>query len=144
MEVNCITPETCVQREVGSFHRLTGKVPSSTISAFIFFEQLKGTTPAAPDNGLTTNPVAAAANNPSTKEDNGPEHLRKIFVGGLSTQTTAVTVRKFFEQFGAVADAVVMRDPVTNHSRGFGFVTYVEPRSVENVQRARPHCIDNK
>ncbi|KAH8247854.1 hypothetical protein KR038_010950, partial [Drosophila bunnanda] len=72
------------------------------------------------------------------------EHLRKIFVGGLSTQTTAGTVRRFFEQFGVVADAVVMRDPVTNHSRGFGFVTYVEPQSVENVQRARPHCIDNK
>ncbi|KAH8293389.1 hypothetical protein KR054_000037, partial [Drosophila jambulina] len=80
----------------------------------------------------------------TVKEENNPEHLRKIFVGGLSTQTTAATVRRFFEQFGTVADAVVMRDPVTNHSRGFGFVTYVEPQSVENVQRARPHCIDNK
>ncbi|KAH8241338.1 hypothetical protein KR032_008519, partial [Drosophila birchii] len=99
------------------------------------------------ENGLT-NPVATANNNPSTndtsKEENNPEHLRKIFVGGLSTQTTAGTVRRFFEQFGTVADAVVMRDPVTNHSRGFGFVTYVDPQSVENVQRARPHCIDNK
>ncbi|KAH8385689.1 hypothetical protein KR200_009469, partial [Drosophila serrata] len=72
------------------------------------------------------------------------EHLRKIFVGGLSTQTSAGTVRRFFEQFGAVADAVVMRDPVTNHSRGFGFVTFVDPQAVENVQRARPHSIDNK
>ncbi|XP_017046419.1 ribonucleoprotein RB97D [Drosophila ficusphila] len=72
------------------------------------------------------------------------EHMRKIFIGGLSVQTTAETLRSFFQQFGTVADAVVMRDPVTSHSRGFGFVTYVEPGSVENVQRARPHNVDNK
>ncbi|XP_017021443.1 ribonucleoprotein RB97D isoform X1 [Drosophila kikkawai] len=121
MEVNCVSPETCVQRE------LNGGL-------------------SAVENELTN--LLATANNPSTnepnKEESGPEHLRKIFVGGLSTQTTAGTVRKFFEQFGAVADAVVMRDPVTNHSRGFGFVTFAEPQSVENVQGARPHCIDNK
>ncbi|EDW67377.2 uncharacterized protein Dvir_GJ23112 [Drosophila virilis] len=72
------------------------------------------------------------------------EHLRKIFVGGLSINTTAETMRQFFSQFGVVSDAVVMRDPISNRSRGFGFVTYVEPGAVENVQRARPHIIDSK
>ncbi|KAH8388315.1 hypothetical protein KR093_003839, partial [Drosophila rubida] len=72
------------------------------------------------------------------------EHLRKIFVGGLSINTTAEMMRMFFSQFGQVADAVVMRDPISNRSRGFGFVTYAEPESVENVQRARPHIIDSK
>ncbi|EDW97264.1 ribonucleoprotein RB97D [Drosophila yakuba] len=77
-------------------------------------------------------------------KDDGDEHLRKIFIGGLSTQTTMDTLREFFSQFGSVADAVVMRDPVNNHSRGFGFVTYVDPKSIEIVQKARPHTIDNK
>nr|AAC47508.1 testis-specific-RRM-protein [Drosophila melanogaster] len=77
-------------------------------------------------------------------KEEGYEHLRKIFIGGLSTQTTVETLRGFFSQFGIVADAVVLRDPVSNHSRGFGFVTYVDPKSVEIVQRARPHTIDNK
>lgn len=72
------------------------------------------------------------------------EHLRKIFVGGLSINTTAESMRQFFSQFGVVSDAVVMRDPISNRSRGFGFVTYVESSSVENVQRARPHIIDSK
>ncbi|XP_022229850.2 LOW QUALITY PROTEIN: ribonucleoprotein RB97D [Drosophila obscura] len=72
------------------------------------------------------------------------EHLRKIFIGGLPTQTSPETLRNFFSQFGAVADAVVMRDPVSNHSRGFGFVTFVDPGSVENVQSTRPHIIDYK
>ncbi|EDV41704.2 uncharacterized protein Dana_GF17369, isoform C [Drosophila ananassae] len=90
----------------------------------------------------STDPVGTANNPPNGAE--GDEHLRKIFIGGLSTQTTVETVREFFRQFGAVADAVVMRDPMTNHSRGFGFVTYVDGNSVENVQRAGPHSIDNK
>ncbi|XP_017141266.1 ribonucleoprotein RB97D [Drosophila miranda] len=72
------------------------------------------------------------------------EHLRKIFIGGLPTQTTPETLREFFSKFGAVADAVVMRDPVSNHSRGFGFVTFVDPGSVEKVQSNRPHIIDCK
>ncbi|KAH8273115.1 hypothetical protein KR018_004840, partial [Drosophila ironensis] len=87
-------------------------------------------------------PVATAAATPSPAQE--AEHLRKIFIGGLSTHTTVETVREFFRQFGPVADAVVMRDPMTNHSRGFGFVTFAESKSVDNVQRARPHNIDNK
>lgn len=72
------------------------------------------------------------------------EHLRKIFVGGLSINTTVETMRQFFCNFGELADAVVMRDPISNRSRGFGFVTYVDQESVERVQRARPHIIDSK
>ncbi|KAH8310573.1 hypothetical protein KR044_002033, partial [Drosophila immigrans] len=96
--------------------------------------------------------VDSSSNN-STADANGAgviaamdnnEHLRKIFVGGLSLNTTAEMMRLFFSQFGEVADAVVMRDPISNRSRGFGFVTYAEPESVENVQRARPHIIDSK
>ncbi|EDW84083.1 uncharacterized protein Dwil_GK13335 [Drosophila willistoni] len=93
-------------------------------------------------------------NNPNGNENNvgigiasafeSDEHLRKIFIGGLSTQTTVETLRQYFRQFGEMVDAVVMRDPVSNHSRGFAFVTYLSPESVENVQRARPHTIDNK
>ncbi|XP_043948065.1 RNA-binding protein Musashi homolog 2 [Drosophila biarmipes] len=98
-------------------------------------------------NSGSSNPVATAANNSLPSPNMGnvvDEHLRKIFIGGLSTQTTVDTLLEFFRQFGAVADAVVMRDPVSNHSRGFGFVTYVDPTSVEKVQKARPHTIDNK
>ena len=33
----------------------------------------------------------------------------------------------FFEQFGAVLDSVVMFDRETQRSRGFGFITFVDP-----------------
>lgn len=48
----------------------------------------------------------------------------KLFVGGLPQNTPAAEMRQYFEHFGVVSDAVVMMDPVTNRSRGFGFVCF--------------------
>lgn len=44
----------------------------------------------------------------------------KLFVGGLPQNATAAELREHFEAFGVVSDAVVMIDPSTNRSRGFG------------------------
>jgi len=49
----------------------------------------------------------------------------KLFAGGLPQNTTANELRDHFEQFGVVSDAVVMIDPVTSRSRGFGFVCFL-------------------
>jgi len=49
----------------------------------------------------------------------------KIFVGGLPQNTAASELREHFEAFGVVSDAVVMIDPVSGRSRGFGFVCYL-------------------
>ena len=37
----------------------------------------------------------------------------KLFVGGLSWQTTPEKLRDYFSQFGAVTDVLVMKDPIT-------------------------------
>ena len=37
----------------------------------------------------------------------------KLFVGGLSWQTTPDKLREYFGQFGTVTDVLVMKDPVT-------------------------------
>ena len=50
---------------------------------------------------------------------------RKIFIGGLSYGTDDEKLRKYFSAFGTVQDAVVMKDPVSRRSRGFGFITYI-------------------
>jgi len=49
----------------------------------------------------------------------------KVFVGGLPKNCTAAELREHFEAFGIVSDAAVMMDPVTNRSRGFGFVCFL-------------------
>lgn len=49
----------------------------------------------------------------------------KLFVGGLPQSVSAAEMRTHFEGFGIVSDAVVMIDPATNRSRGFGFVCFL-------------------
>ncbi|XP_072042402.1 RNA-binding protein 24-A-like isoform X2 [Amphiura filiformis] len=46
----------------------------------------------------------------------------KIFVGGLPFTTSDETLRKFFEPFGSIEEAVVITDRNTGKSKGYGFV----------------------
>ena len=48
------------------------------------------------------------------------EQFRKLFIGGLSINTTDESLRQFYSQFGQLDDCVVMRDPQTKRSRCFG------------------------
>ncbi|KAI3356251.1 hypothetical protein L3Q82_017497, partial [Scortum barcoo] len=82
-----------------------------------------------------------------TKE---PEQLRKLFIGGLSFETTEESLRAHFEQWGTLTDCVVcnvilvMRDPNSKRSRGFGFVTYSSVTEVDEAMKARPHKVDGR
>ncbi|XP_030895127.1 heterogeneous nuclear ribonucleoprotein A1-like [Leptonychotes weddellii] len=73
-----------------------------------------------------------------------PEQLRKLFIGGLSFETTDESLRSHFEQWGTLTDCVVMRDPNTKRSRGFGFVTYATMEEVDAAMNARPHKVDGR
>ena len=54
---------------------------------------------------------------------------KKLFVGGLSWNTTNSELQQAFEGCGAVAEAKVVTDRETGRSRGFGFVTFEEEQS---------------
>uniref|UniRef100_A0A674DJP3 Heterogeneous nuclear ribonucleoprotein A3 n=1 Tax=Salmo trutta TaxID=8032 RepID=A0A674DJP3_SALTR len=73
-----------------------------------------------------------------------PEQLRKLFIGGLSFETTEESLRIHFEQWGNLTDSVVMRDPNNKRSRGFGFVTYSCVEEVDACMAARPHKVDGR
>ncbi|KAB7499167.1 RNA-binding protein Musashi-like protein Rbp6 [Armadillidium nasatum] len=68
----------------------------------------------------------------------------KMFVGGLSWQTTAEKLRDYFGSYGLVKDVLIMKDPVTQRSRGFGFITFGDPSSVEKVISVPNHILDGK
>ncbi|BFZ22637.1 hypothetical protein BsWGS_25676 [Bradybaena similaris] len=76
--------------------------------------------------------------------DPNSEQFRKLFVGGLSYETTEDSLRTHFEQWGEIVDCVVMRDPNTKRSRGFGFITYKDSANIDDAQANRPHKIDNR
>ncbi|KAJ6684543.1 RNA-BINDING PROTEIN 38-LIKE ISOFORM X1 [Salix purpurea] len=60
----------------------------------------------------------------------------KVFVGGLAWETQSETMRRYFEQFGDILEAVVISDKNTGRSKGYGFVTFREPEA------ARRACAD--
>ena len=54
------------------------------------------------------------------------------------------SLREYFEDFGQVIDCALMVDRGTGKSRGFGFVTYKDPKCVEKVLSSKPHELDGK
>ncbi|XP_059801074.1 heterogeneous nuclear ribonucleoproteins A2/B1-like isoform X1 [Hypanus sabinus] len=77
-------------------------------------------------------------------ENRDKEQYRKLFIGGLSFNTAEENLRSHFEQWGKLTDCVVMRDPQTKKSRGFGFVTFSTAEEVDDAMAARPHKIDGR
>ncbi|KAL1554603.1 UBP1-associated protein 2C-like [Salvia divinorum] len=58
---------------------------------------------------------------------------RKLYVGGLSPETTSEMLLAFFSRHGEIEEGSVAYEKDTNKSRGFGFVTY---KTVEAAKRA--------
>ncbi|CAA7403465.1 unnamed protein product [Spirodela intermedia] len=54
----------------------------------------------------------------------GDTTYTKIFVGGLAWETQRETMRRYFDQFGEIQEAVVIRDKTTGRSKGYGFVSF--------------------
>jgi RNA-binding protein Musashi len=53
-------------------------------------------------------------------------------------------LKKYFKTYGNVQDAVVMKDPVSKRSRGFGFITFYEASAVDAVLANDPHTLDGR
>eukprot|EP00942_MAST-04A_sp_MAST-4A-sp1_P001043 g1043.t1 len=69
----------------------------------------------------------------------------KLFIGGLSFDTTDETFKEYFQQFGDVTDAFVLRDNVTKRSRGFGFVTFKSEAGADKcLAHPSPHVLDKR
>ncbi|XP_051535814.1 RNA-binding protein Musashi homolog 2-like isoform X8 [Myxocyprinus asiaticus] len=68
----------------------------------------------------------------------------KMFIGGLSWQTSPDSLRDYFSKFGEIRECMVMRDPTTKRSRGFGFVTFADAASVDKVLAQPHHELDSK
>jgi len=51
---------------------------------------------------------------------------KKLFIGGLSWDTTDEGLRQAFASYGEITEAKVITDRDTGRSRGFGFVTFAQ------------------
>lgn len=66
----------------------------------------------------------------------GDTTFTKVFVGGLAWETPTEEMRKYFQKFGDILEAVIITDKNTGKSKGYGFVTFRDPDS------ARQACAD--
>ncbi|XP_044015823.1 RNA-binding protein Musashi homolog Rbp6 isoform X10 [Aphidius gifuensis] len=73
-----------------------------------------------------------------------PNDPGKMFIGGLSWQTSPESLREYFSNFGDITEVMVMKDPTTRRSRGFGFITFADPASVDKVLSHGNHELDGK
>merc|ERR1719335_854504 len=67
---------------------------------------------------------------------------RKIFVGGLSPNSTAESLIEHFSVFGKISDASVIHEAITRKSRGFGYVEFVD--KIPEGLLEKDHYIDQR
>ena len=58
---------------------------------------------------------------------------QKLFVGGLSFNTTNDALTQYFAQAGTVVSANVVTDQMSGRSRGFGFVEMSTPEEAKQA-----------
>lgn len=69
--------------------------------------------------------------------------LGKLFIGGISWDTNEDNLREYFQAFGEVVEAVIMKDRATGRARGFGFIVFADPAVAERVVMEK-HLIDGR
>lgn len=94
-------------------------------------------------------PVAAGVVKPGAVTEAMPEGtaattLRptKLFIGGITRNTTTKQLRDHFSAFGRVLDCVAMRQP-DGRPRGFGYVTLDSPQAADRTL-VEPQVIDGR
>lgn len=72
-------------------------------------------------------------------------HLdRKLFVGGLSWETTQKDLKEYFNKFGEITEVNIKTDPNTGRSRGFAFIQFANKDSVDQVLNGGQHSVNGK
>lgn len=93
-------------------------------------EELQGVGLATPEEVVEQ--LQAGTSGGSTRSAGVP---MRLFVGGLSWDTTEIQLQQLFEAHGLVQEAVIVKDRDTGDSRGFGFVTMADRRDATKAIR---------
>lgn len=69
----------------------------------------------------------------------------KLYVGNLSYETTEDNLRELFMQAGGVVSVVLIKEPGTNRSKGFGFVEMSSQADAQKaISRFNGHTLNDR
>lgn len=74
----------------------------------------------------------------------GKDDERKLFVGGLTRNTTENELREYFGKFGEIESVSIKMDPYTGVSRGFAFMVFQNAKSIDKLLTAGDHYINKR
>jgi len=69
---------------------------------------------------------------------------KKLYIAGVSWNTTDDGLFNFFSRYGTVVSAQIQRDRQTGRSRGFGFVSFEDASSAEKVLADQNLSLDGR
>jgi len=95
-------------------------------------------------NGDVQNGGGQGGENASSNQGPGRDDDRKLFVGGLSWETSDKELREHFGNYGEIESINVKTDPNTGRSRGFAFIVFKSAEAIDKVLAASDHIINNK
>ena len=75
--------------------------------------------------------------------DQNSRQSSKVFIGGLSWETTGEKLRAYFENYGVVRESFVSYNRNNGRPRGFGFVVFESPEVADKVVACK-HTIDRR
>jgi len=68
----------------------------------------------------------------------------KIFVGGISRDTTEEALTSFFAKFGEIDEVIVVKNRETRRPKGFGFIVYKDSEGAKNACAATDLTLDGR
>lgn len=68
---------------------------------------------------------------------------RKLFVGSLAWETDEDQFREYFAKYGAIKEYTIKKDEM-GRSKGFGFILFEDPASVDKVLAEESHSLGNR
>jgi RNA recognition motif-containing protein len=69
------------------------------------------------------------------------KYLHKIFIGGVSMETTASDIKEYFSQFGKLGKVLLMSDENNANHRGYGFILFEDKNVATRVCEMQNHTL---
>jgi RNA recognition motif-containing protein len=74
------------------------------------------------------------------EKDKSVQH--KLFVGCIPTEVSEKELRENFSKYGNITDLIIIKDKHSKKSRGFGFVTFKEKKSMKKILKEKHRLRD--